>query len=54
MKRSRRLRRRLFWAAVLLGLVLVYATALLIQACLWACDVVRKHRVHTSADNQGG
>jgi hypothetical protein len=40
MTRRRRLRRRLLWAGVFFGLVLVYAVASTMRACLWGRDVV--------------
>jgi hypothetical protein len=40
MTRRRRLRRRLLWAGVFLGLVLVLAVASTMRACLWCHDVV--------------
>jgi hypothetical protein len=40
MTRRRRLRRRLLWAGVFLGVVLLYATVSALRACLWCRDVV--------------
>jgi hypothetical protein len=40
MTRRRRLRRRLLWAGVLLGLALLVATLSLLRAGLWAGQLV--------------
>jgi hypothetical protein len=47
MTRRRRLRRRLLWAGVFFGLVLLYAVVSTMRACLWCRDIVvgaTKHR----------
>jgi hypothetical protein len=38
MSRRRRLRRRLFWTGVLLGLVLLVATVSALRVCMWGRD----------------
>jgi hypothetical protein len=40
MTRRRRLRRRLLWAGVLVGLVLVLATVSALRAALWTRDLL--------------
>jgi hypothetical protein len=50
MTRRRRLRRRLIWAGVLLGLALVVATVSVLRAGLWARDgLVRTTRFAEAA-----
>ena len=38
--RRRRLKRRLFWASVVFGFVLLYVVASVLGFCVWARDVV--------------
>jgi ABC-type Fe3+-siderophore transport system permease subunit len=40
MSRRRRLRRRLLWAGLLFGLVLLYATVSALRVCVWCRDAV--------------
>jgi hypothetical protein len=41
MTRRRRLRRRLFWAGVLVGVVLLYATVSVLRVWVWSRDAAR-------------
>jgi hypothetical protein len=44
MKRRLHLKRRLLWAGVLFGLVLLYVTVSTLRACLWAREAIRRRR----------
>jgi hypothetical protein len=51
MTRRRRLRRRLLWAGVLLGLVLLLATVSVARVALWTRDVLDPNTLNWKGAN---
>jgi hypothetical protein len=49
MRWKRRLKRRLLWAGVLFGLVVLYATVSILRACVWARDAIHRREPYSAA-----